>query len=348
MKCVYLSLLLSSALVFGQATAPGSAATPAAPGATPDASAAPEQVAPDAVVAKVGAKSVTAAELRKLLAGLPPEAHQAFAKNPKAALQSLYLIDFLKTEAEQKKLAETSPYKEQIEFQRSQMLAQAAAATHQAEMTVSNEDVEKRYEETKADYDTAKIRAIHLSFTDPKLVTANVSMADKTPKGALDKEAKPSEADAKAKADGLVKELRAGADFAKLAQENSDEKKSAAKGGEFGTVRRGDNLPPEIKNAIFALKAGEVSDPIHQPNGFYIIKVDERGTQPLSEVQSTIAQAMKQERYKQWLEGVQKQFDVTIENPSFFGMKTTADAPAPPAAPAAAARVPATTATGSK
>ena len=251
MKCLYLSLVLSSALVFGQTATPSAPATPETPSATAAQPAAPEQVAPDAVVAKVGEKSVTAAELRKMLAGLPQEAQQAFAKNPKSALQSLYMIDFLKAEAEQKKLAETSPFKEQLEFQRTQMLAQAAAASHQTDITVSKEDVEKRYEETKADYDTAKIRAIHLSFSDPKVVNANVSMAGKEPSGGLDSEKKPTEAEAKAKAEDLVKQVRGGADFAKLAEENSDAKASAAKGGDFGTVRRGRQPAPRDQGRHF-------------------------------------------------------------------------------------------------
>jgi parvulin-like peptidyl-prolyl isomerase len=331
MKCLYLSFALSSALVFGQATTP---AAPPAPATSDAAPSAPPQLAPDAVVAKVGGKSLTVAEVRKLTAALPPEAQQAFAKNPKAALQSLYVIDYLKTEAEQNKLPEKSPLKEQLEFQRAQLLAQATAASHQAAVTVTDEEVAKRYEDTKADYDTAKIRAIHLSFSDPQAIAANVSVAGG--KTALDTDKKPSEAESKAKAEELVKQLRAGADFAKVAEENSDDKGSAAKGGEFGTIRRGDNIPADIKDAIFALKPGEISDPIRQVNGFYIIKVEERGAQPLTEVQSKIAQEMKQERFKQWFEGVQKQFDVTIENPAFFGIKAGSAAPAQPAAGAPA------------
>lgn len=312
MKCVYLSFALYSALAFGQTAAPGAPATPQATPATPQAT--PTQLAPDAVVAKVGGKPVTVADVRKIMLALPPEVQQAFAQNPKNALQSLFMIDYLRTEAEKSNLAEKSPYKEQLEFQRSQMLAQAAASSHQNAIAVTEEEEQKRYEEKKSQFDVAKIRAIHLTFSDLKTPASQ---------NAAPGEKKMTEVEAKAKAENLVKQIRAGADFAELAKANSDEKNSAAKGGEFGSIRRGDTIPEDIKTAIFALKPGEVSDPIRQANGFYILKVDERTTQSFKDVQPQIAQEIKQERYQQWMQGLQKQFEVTIENPAFFGQQKT-------------------------
>jgi hypothetical protein len=65
----------------------------------------------------------------------------------------------------------------------------------------------------------------------------------------------------------LVKQLRDGADFAELAKKNSEDKNSAASGGDFGVLRRGDRIPEEIKTAVFALKPGEVSDPDPSADG---------------------------------------------------------------------------------
>jgi parvulin-like peptidyl-prolyl isomerase len=282
------------------------------------------------VVAKVGNKPITAADIHKILLGLPPEVQNAFSQNPKNALQSLFMIDYLRSEAEKNNLADKSPYKEQLEFQRSQMLAQAAAVSHQNEISVTEADEQKRYDEKKSQFDVAKIRAIHLTFTDPKAPAAqNAAPSSKT-----------TEAEAKAKADGLVKQLRGGADFAEIAKAQSDDKNSAEKGGEFGNIRRGDNIPQDIKTTIFALKPGDISDPVRQPNGFYILKVDERSTQAFKDVQPQLAQEIKQERYQQWMQGLQKQFEVSIENQAFFGQKkssiplTLQSPSAPPAASA--------------
>ena len=322
MKCLYVCLSFSAALALAQGVAPQ---TPAAAQPSP---ATPTQLGPDAVVAKVGGKPVTVADIRKMMLALPPEVQQAFGQNPKNALQSLFLIDYLRAEAEKNNLAEKSPFKEQLEFQRSQMLAQAAASSHQSAITVTEAEEQKRYEEKKSQFDVAKIRAIHLSFADPKAGAAQPPAPG---------EKRMSEAEAKSKAEDLVKQIRSGADFAELARTNSDEKNSASKGGEFGAIRRGDAIPEDIKTAIFALKPGEVSDPIRQANGFYILKVDERTTQSFKEVQPQIAQEIKQERYQQWMQGLQKQFEVTIENPAFFGQQRTGGAAPAPGKPAVGA-----------
>ncbi|TAL67673.1 MAG: hypothetical protein EPN82_13585 [Bacteroidetes bacterium] len=84
------------------------------------------------------------------------------------------------------------------------------------------------------------------------------------------------------KADSLITLLKSGADFDKLAKENSDDEKTASKGGLMGdyysrssgfedTQR---NLLPEIEAAAFALKDGEYSGKIRSEYGIHIIKRD--------------------------------------------------------------------------
>ncbi len=75
-----------------------------------------------------------------------------------------------------------------------------------------------------------------------------------------------------AKADELVAQARGGADFATLANENSDLK--TENGGDMGW-RQEREVELDHRKPMFALKAGEVSDPIEGPNGFYIYKADE-------------------------------------------------------------------------
>jgi peptidyl-prolyl cis-trans isomerase SurA len=76
----------------------------------------------------------------------------------------------------------------------------------------------------------------------------------------------------KAKVDEIYKKLKAGEDFALLAQQNSDDKGSARKGGElpwFGTGR----MVPEFENAAFSLaNNGDFSQPIQTRFGWHIVK----------------------------------------------------------------------------
>lgn len=75
-----------------------------------------------------------------------------------------------------------------------------------------------------------------------------------------------------AKADELVKQAREGADFATLANENSDLK--TENGGDMGW-RRDREQELDHRKPMFAMQVGEISDAIEGPNGFYIYKVEE-------------------------------------------------------------------------
>ena len=75
----------------------------------------------------------------------------------------------------------------------------------------------------------------------------------------------------KKKAEDLLKKVKAGEDFAKLAKENSS-CPSAPKGGDLGFFGKG-QMVPEFDKVAFTLKSGEVSDVVETPFGFHIIKV---------------------------------------------------------------------------
>ncbi|RBP51398.1 SurA N-terminal domain-containing protein [Arenicella xantha] len=83
-----------------------------------------------------------------------------------------------------------------------------------------------------------------------------------------------------AKAESLVSELRAGADFAELAEANSQDPGSASNGGSLGDVERGE-MVAEFDEALFALPVQEISDPVKSPFGYHIIQVEKvNATEP--------------------------------------------------------------------
>jgi peptidyl-prolyl cis-trans isomerase D len=99
----------------------------------------------------------------------------------------------------------------------------------------------------------------------------------------------------KAKAEDLLKQIKAGADFAKLAEQNSDDKTNASKGGDLGWVMRG-QMVPEFEKATFALKPGQISDVVTTNYGFHIVQVMEREDahqRSLDEVKPEIVAALK-------------------------------------------------------
>ena len=77
------------------------------------------------------------------------------------------------------------------------------------------------------------------------------------------------------KASAILEQIKNGADFEKLAQQYSDDKASAKRGGELGMISRGDFVT-EFETAAFQLKDGEISDIVQTQFGFHIIQMIER------------------------------------------------------------------------
>jgi parvulin-like peptidyl-prolyl isomerase len=120
-------------------------------------------------------------------------------------------------------------------------------------------------------------------------------------------------------ADQLYAQLKAGADFAKLAKKNSKDPGSAAQGGKL-TVSKGQTVP-EFDKAAFSLKKGELSKPIKTQYGFHIIEalsdVKPAKTTPLKDVKESIRQQLlqtkKNEKMRAWVEDVKKEYKNKIK-----------------------------------
>ena len=78
-----------------------------------------------------------------------------------------------------------------------------------------------------------------------------------------------------AKANDLLKQIKGGADFAKLATENSDDPGSKEKGGEYGWMVKGQTVP-NFEASAFSLKKNEISNLVKTEYGFHIIQVLDR------------------------------------------------------------------------
>jgi len=107
-----------------------------------------------------------------------------------------------------------------------------------------------------------------------------------------------TEAAAKAKAEDILKQIKAGGNFAELATKNSDDPGSKGQGGELGWLDRGKTVP-EFDKAAFTLASGQTSDLIRTQFGFHILQVEDKKTahlRPLSEVKGEIVPVLEQQK----------------------------------------------------
>jgi len=89
----------------------------------------------------------------------------------------------------------------------------------------------------------------------------------------------------KALADAVIKEVRAGGDFAALAKKYS-KNDFAAQGGDMGWSPRGDVRIALFNEQIDNLKPGDVSDPIHTPAGYHIVQLVEEKPADMAEFEA--------------------------------------------------------------
>jgi peptidyl-prolyl cis-trans isomerase D len=104
---------------------------------------------------------------------------------------------------------------------------------------------------------------------------------------------------AQTRAESIVKEARGGKNFAELAKRASNDP-TAAKGGDLGWISPG-QLPAPIERTIFGLAKGAVSNPIENPSGFQIFKVEDlkdAKTQSLKEATPEITKILTAEKAK--------------------------------------------------
>lgn len=143
---------------------------------------------------------------------------------------------------------------------RAQILTQGVQTELAKEITASEEQLRKLYDQNKAAFD-AEIRVAHIMVcgnADPTTLVCTAMPEDQ------------------AEAASIAKRARAGEDFAALAGNLSKDRGSASRGGELGWIRRNPQ-PSAFEDAAFALAVGGISDPVQTQRGWHVIKVLAKG-----------------------------------------------------------------------
>jgi peptidyl-prolyl cis-trans isomerase SurA len=168
-------------------------------------------------------------------------------------------------------------------------------------LNITKEEEQQFYNDHKSDMEQPESIKLSEILVAPKKLAADKSAApaqngpadSPAPDAAKQADDAAALATAEAKANDLLKQIRAGASFEDTAKKNSDGP-SASQGGDLGAFKRG-TLAKELEDKTFAMKAGEVTDVIRTKQGYVILKVTSHqmaGIPPFKEVEDRVQNAL--------------------------------------------------------
>jgi peptidyl-prolyl cis-trans isomerase C len=214
----------------------------------------------DEVLVRIGDKTITKSDLEARVASFPPEYQNRFKSDQqkKEFLGMLVQAKLLAMEARDRKLDQERNMAARIDDAVSGMLAQEYVRQIISGVAKATDgEISKYYDDHKADFKTpAMVKAQHI------LIKSDANAKPENEKAAL------------AKAKKIKKSLDKGADFAKEAEQNSDDPGSKNKGGDLGFFTK-DQMVPEFSKVAFSLKKDKISEPVKSPFGYHIIKVND-------------------------------------------------------------------------
>jgi peptidyl-prolyl cis-trans isomerase D len=217
------------------------------------------------------------------------------------------------------------------------------------EVEPSNDEMQQYFKTNSATYQDPESRNLIVLVADGNKLAANINPTDaelqvaytqnqanfRSPEHVnvrhilLMTQGKPAaeEAKVKAKADDLVKQLRAGADFADLVKKNSEDTASVPKGGEYDNVVKG-QMDPNFEKAAFSQKPMVIGDPVKSAYGYHIIQVlthEDARVKPFPEVKDELAKAWKDQRVSGMMQKISDQAQKALQKDPEHPEKVAAD-----------------------
>jgi peptidylprolyl isomerase len=253
-----------------------------------------QALAADKVVASLGAVNVPDSDVQKMLDAMPP-AERAAAKGNRPGvenwLRQRVVSEAVLREARSKGWADRPEIKARVEAAIKDVSARIITTAYLesvAQVPVdfpSDADMAAAYEQSKSSFNlpaTYRLAQIYLPVT-PGDAAEGKKVAERAKK--------------------LATQARAG-DFAAVARAESQDKTSAERGGEVGTLALTDMLP-EVRESVARLKVGQVSEPVQAAAGIHIVKLldaQPARTATLDEMKPRLKVALRQQRQQQLLQ----------------------------------------------
>jgi hypothetical protein len=210
----------------------------------------------DAIALRIGDNTMSAAEYRTLAAAMEESSgSKSFGENPNL-LRQYAEIAILADSARKQGLDQDGIVAAKVRIASDEVLARAERERLFQSAAVTDVDIKRRFESQPGAYDEYNLSHIFIAF-DP-------------PGGGK----RRSEHQTLARARQLKTRLDAGADFARVARVDSDDRSTAHEGGRLPATL-GMFLANEFAPAIHRLHVGEVSEPVRGPDGYHLILLQE-------------------------------------------------------------------------
>ena len=259
--------------------------------------------ASDPVVLTVGDQKITQSQFERIVSTLPEQA-QTQAKTPEGRRQladQLVELKVLAQQARAQKLDQTPDIQARLEIDAEQVLA---SAVYHVLSTPDSAAMHAYYDQHKGEMEQIHARHILIRFQG-SAVPLRLGQKDLTEPEALQK------------SKDLRAKIVAGAKFAELAQTERDDVGSGQNGGDLDTFGHG-AMVPEFETAAFAMKVGEVSQPVRSAFGYHLILVETHTTKSYDEALPEFLMSIGPAAADKAVEALKTKAN-TVYNDSYFG-----------------------------
>jgi len=303
------AVLVIAAVAFGLSTV--SRDLPLTPSAPVQAEKTSEKkvAATDKIVMHVNGEPVTEREFAAFLAAAPQQARALYASpaGRRAIAGEMVKVKVLEQEARRRGIDKDPEVQTQANFMRAQI--EAGRALEKIIEERSEQKIRAQYAAQKNNWFV--LRHIAIAYQGSQIPPRSQQQPAPTPQQAM------------AKAQDIVKRLRAGADFTRAAVAESDDVQSAQQGGVLGPVtpdRLGDLGP-----AVAKLPIGQISDPVQSPLAVHIFRKDEAS---IEDLRPALLQEVRQQVAQEEIARLEKSAKVDLD-PKFFPEPPKGSAPNP-------------------
>lgn len=242
------------------------------------------------VLAVVNGIQITEKDLKNALMRIDPNQRSYYESEQgrKHLLEEMISFELVYNNAKDNGEQDDKLFLEQMQMIKKDALIQYSIQKMLKDITVSEEEAKKFYEENKNQFNT------------PETVTAKHILVD-----------------SEQKAKDIAEEIKNGLSFEDAAKKYS-KCPSKAQGGNLGSFARG-QMVPEFEKAAFSLKIGVVSEPVKTQFGYHLIKVENKANKSIKEfkqveqlVKTRILQDKQKNEYLTTIKNLRNKYDVKI------------------------------------